>query len=75
MEFTYLDTAGRPVVYMHARYLVDEHTRTPFQVSYLYSQSEYLRKPAVAVMAILVGFVAQMVYWRTDLSIAGVKSS
>lgn len=66
--FTYLDSIGRPTLFLKKFHLVDEHA-APFQISYDFPAEAYLRKPLVVMSGIAFIFVISMICYRMDLAI------
>eukprot|EP00850_Spirogloea_muscicola_P006245 SM000029S10540 [mRNA] locus=s29:725330:728234:+ [translate_table: standard] len=73
-KYTYLDTIGRPVVVLHKRNLVPEHSED-FQVFYRFNPLAQLVEPLLLVAAFFTFFLASMAYVRCDFTIAKSSTS
>lgn len=60
VKFTYLDTAGRPVVVLRKSNVVWEHNQ-PFHVDYSFPPSAMLREPLLLV-AVFAAFFAMLIF-------------
>mmetsp|Transcript_13357 Transcript_13357/g.48629 ORF Transcript_13357/g.48629 Transcript_13357/m.48629 type:complete len:270 (+) Transcript_13357:1242-2051(+) len=69
VKYSYLDTAGRPVVVLRKSKVVDEHDME-FQITYRFSSLSMLREPFLIVGALLLFFLTCMAYMRMDLTIS-----
>ncbi|KAI3650616.1 hypothetical protein MP228_004097 [Amoeboaphelidium protococcarum] len=67
--FTFVDTVGRPTIYLHMTDLCDGHEQN-FQVLYTFDKMNYLRKPLVLSASFFLVFLLSIVYGRVDLSIS-----
>jgi oligosaccharyltransferase complex subunit alpha (ribophorin I) len=65
---SYLDTAGRPVLVLHATNLVEEETEL-LEVTYDFSQSTLIREPMMVVVFFFVIFLIVIIFNRIDFSI------
>lgn len=71
-HFTYLDTAGRPVLILKKKNVVPEHNQE-FQVAYSFSQSSLMQEPILLVGAYFLFFLFIMLYTRIPLNIGAPK--
>ena len=67
-KYTYLDTAGRPVVVLKKQSMVPEHQQ-PFTVTYAFSRAKLLHEPALLVSSFAVLFASAMLWVRCDFRI------
>jgi oligosaccharyltransferase complex subunit alpha (ribophorin I) len=68
VHYTYLDTVGRPVVFLEKSNLVNEHYKF-FQVSYTFAATALLREPLLVIGAITALSVAIIFFSRLEISI------
>ncbi|XP_076447729.1 dolichyl-diphosphooligosaccharide--protein glycosyltransferase subunit 1-like [Babylonia areolata] len=68
LHYTYLDTAGRPVVVMSKSRLVEQHIQD-FEVHYTFTRMQLLQEPLLVVGAFYLLFLAVIIYVRLDFSI------
>eukprot|EP01116_Phalansterium_solitarium_P016857 TRINITY_DN4008_c0_g1_i1.p1 TRINITY_DN4008_c0_g1~~TRINITY_DN4008_c0_g1_i1.p1 ORF type:complete len:601 (-),score=272.45 TRINITY_DN4008_c0_g1_i1:354-2156(-) len=74
-HYTYLDTAGRPVVIIEKRNVVSEHNQKTFQVAYTFSQLSMLQEPLLLIGVFFLFFLAVMIYVRVEINIGAPKRS
>ena len=67
-KYTYLDTAGRPVVVLKKQSTVPEHQQ-PFTVTYAFSRAKLLHEPALLVSSFAVLFASAVLWVRCDFRI------
>ncbi|KAG0319623.1 proteasome regulatory particle base subunit [Dissophora globulifera] len=67
---TYMDSAGRSTVTIHARNLIEEHAQD-LLIEYELTVSSYLIKPLAAATMLMAIFVSSMVLSRVDFKIGG----
>ena len=65
LEYSYLDTIGRPVLVLEKRNAADFH-RKPFQVLYNYSTADMLREPLMLIGGAAVLLLMLVLYFRID---------
>lgn len=72
LDFTYLDTTGRPVLVIRKSNVVPEHNQY-FQVAYRFSQAGLLKEPFLLIGAFFLSFVFLLVARRIPLQFGDVK--
>jgi len=71
-HYTYLDTAGRPVIVLEKKNVVSDHNRF-FQVTYRFSSLALLHEPLLLIFGFFLVFLGIMVWVRLDFYIGPVK--
>ncbi|RKP12063.1 Ribophorin I [Piptocephalis cylindrospora] len=66
---TYLDSTGRPTIWLRATHVVEDHAQT-LEVLYDFPETQLLQKPLVVAMAIFSLFLGCTVLSRVPFSIA-----
>jgi len=74
LHFTYLDTAGRPVVLASKNNLVENHIQE-FELHYKFQKLLMLQEPLLVVLAFYLLFLLVIIYVRLDFSISKDKQS
>lgn len=74
LQFTYLDTSGRPVITLKKSNLVEGHIQD-FTVSYTFNKILLLREPMLVVSAFFLLFFTVIIFVRLDFSITHDKLS
>ncbi|KAF6028879.1 RPN1 [Bugula neritina] len=69
LQYTYLDTIGRPVIVLSKSNLVDVHIQD-FKLSYTFNKMTLLREPMMVVGFFYLIFLFVIVYVRLDFSIS-----
>ncbi|KAI1306964.1 proteasome regulatory particle base subunit [Mortierella claussenii] len=67
---TYMDSAGRYTVTIHAENLIEEHEQDML-IEYEFSAVSYLTKPVAAASMLMVIFMTSMVFSKLDFKIGG----
>ncbi|KAJ3084019.1 proteasome regulatory particle base subunit [Quaeritorhiza haematococci] len=67
-HYTYLDTIGRPSIFLEKHNVVDEYNEK-IEVLYDLPAHMLLLKPLASAVAFFIMFSLSMVYWRLDLAI------
>ncbi|KAI9228757.1 MAG: Ribophorin I [Piptocephalis tieghemiana] len=66
---TYLDSTGRPTIWLHAKHIVEAHAQA-FEVLYDLPEVQLLQKPLVVSMAFFSLFLVSTILSRMSFSIA-----
>lgn len=68
LDYSYLDTTGRPVIKISKKNLVENHIQN-FQLHYKFSRFSMLREPLLIAGALYLLFLMVIIYVRLDFSI------
>lgn len=71
-HYTYLDTAGRPVIVLEKKNVVSDHNRF-FQVTYRFSSMALLHEPLLLITGFFLVFLAIIFWVRLEFHIGPVK--
>lgn len=66
---TYLDYAGRPIVYAHKKNLVEQHIQD-FELRYTFDRISMVSEPLMLIAAFFALFAAVIVWMRFDFTIS-----
>ncbi|KAF8979910.1 proteasome regulatory particle base subunit [Entomortierella lignicola] len=67
---TYMDSAGRHTITIHAKNLIEEHAQDML-IEYELDAASYLTKPIAAAVMLMIIFATSIVYSRLDFRIGG----
>ncbi|CAH1784946.1 unnamed protein product [Owenia fusiformis] len=74
LEYTYLDTIGRPVIVLTKTNLVEQHVKD-FEIHYTFQKMLLLQEPLLVVGAFYLLFTLVIIYVRLDFSITKDEAS
>ncbi|XP_001636562.2 dolichyl-diphosphooligosaccharide--protein glycosyltransferase subunit 1 [Nematostella vectensis] len=74
LQFTYLDTVGRPVVVAHKTNVIEQHIQD-FALQYTFNKVMLLQEPLLIVGAFYLLFLLVIIYVRMDFSISKDEAS
>jgi oligosaccharyltransferase complex subunit alpha (ribophorin I) len=73
-HYTYLDTAGRPVLVLEKKNVVSDHNRF-FQVTYRFSSMALLHEPLLLITGFFLVFLGIILWVRLEFHIGPVRQS